>query len=142
MLCDYFYFLLYIDGGFSNKVLSTFNFQLRRENILIFIIIEIFLLVFFVYTIFYVVSFKRIIELERVSSYECGFDLNSKTRVSFSYRFFLISILFLVFDVEIALMLPVPYFSFSMGAFFFLVFLVILVAGLLFEYFSGILNWL
>jgi NADH-ubiquinone oxidoreductase chain 3 len=107
----------------------------------IYIGVEVIGLVLLIYCIFYIVSLKLSIELERVSSYECGFDLNSKTRVSFSYRFFLIAILFLIFDVEIALILPVPYFSLGNGGVF-LSFILILVVGLLFEYFIGVLNWI
>lgn len=110
--------------------------------IFILILFEIFVLSILVYIIFYLIRFKNLIDRERVSSYECGFDINSKTRTTFSYRFFLISILFLIFDVEIALILPVPYFTFGGGSLYFLLFLFILVAGLLFEYFSGILKWL
>jgi len=54
-------------------------------------------------------NYKLIIDYESLSPYECGFDPNSLTRVTFSYRFFLISILFLIFDVEIALILPIPF---------------------------------
>lgn len=142
MLCDYFYFLLFIDEALYYKVLCTFNFQLKRENIFIYLLFEVIILTFIIFFIFFLLRFKSLMEMERVSSYECGFDINSKTRNSFSYRFFLISILFLIFDVEIALILPVPYFCIGVGSFFFLLFLVVLVVGLLFEYFTGILRWL
>lgn len=98
-------------------------------------------LVALVNLIFYLIRIKISIDIEGVSSYECGFDLNSKSRVRFSYRFFLISILFLIFDVEIALILPSPYLI-TTGIFIFLIFLFILVWGLLFEYFIGALDWL
>lgn len=136
-----FYFLLYIDEGPFYKVYVTFNFQLKRDIIFVLILLEVIVLVFLVRLLFYLVSLKMSMDMEGVSSYECGFDLLSKSRVIFSYRFFLISILFLIFDVEIALMLPSPYFT-GEGIFFFLFFLFILVFGLLFEYFIGALDWL
>lgn len=76
-------------------------------------------------------------------SYECGFEPNSKTRLVFSYRFFLISILFIIFDVEISLMLPIPFVVESvMGLWIFFVFILVLIVGLLYEYNYGSLEWL
>lgn len=91
-----------------NKYICTFDFQSNRGELIFFIIISNIILVLIIYLIFLLIFYKRYLEVERVSSYECGFNPNSSTRLNFSYRFFLISILFIIFDVEIVLLLPIP----------------------------------
>lgn len=81
--------------------------------------------------------------MERVRSYECGFDPYRYTRLSFSYRFFLISILFIIFDVEISLILPIPFLiDRDLGVWIFLLFILILIFGLIYEFVCGSLDWL
>lgn len=88
---------------------------------------------------------KMIKDREKRSPFECGFDPKRSARLPFSMRFFLIAIIFLIFDVEIALILPMALImktSFikswiSIGLFFFLV----LLLGLYHEWNQGALNW-
>nr|YP_009072495.1 NADH dehydrogenase subunit 3 [Oxyopes sertatus]AIP86899.1 NADH dehydrogenase subunit 3 [Oxyopes sertatus] len=107
------------------------------------VIFESIFLVFVVYFLFLMVFLKLSSLVEVMSSYECGFDINSLARIVFSYRFFLLAILFIIFDVEISLMLPVPYLMVSyMGVIVFCLFMFILLLGLMYEYFFGSLDWL
>nr|BAK40893.1 NADH dehydrogenase subunit 3 [Boulengerella maculata] len=82
---------------------------------------------------------------EKLSPYECGFDPLGSARLPFSLRFFLIAILFLLFDLEIALLLPLPWanqlpnptltLSWAMAI------LILLTLGLIHEWVQGGLEW-
>nr|YP_010892938.1 NADH dehydrogenase subunit 3 [Butis melanostigma]WJQ22773.1 NADH dehydrogenase subunit 3 [Butis melanostigma] len=82
---------------------------------------------------------------EKLSPYECGFDPLGSARLPFSLRFFLVAILFLLFDLEIALLLPLPWGDqlFSPLTTFFCAFLVLslLTLGLVYEWVQGGLEW-
>nr|BDL61459.1 NADH dehydrogenase subunit 3 [Indopinnixa haematosticta] len=88
---------------------------------------------------------KTILDREKNSPYECGFDPKGSARLPFSLRFFLIAVIFLIFDVEITLLLPIaPIFNLTNLMAWFLTssfFLVILLAGLYYEWKMGALNW-
>nr|ACU87778.1 NADH dehydrogenase subunit 3 [Dicaeum geelvinkianum] len=82
---------------------------------------------------------------EKLSPYECGFDPLGSARLPFSIRFFLVAILFLLFDLEIALLLPLPWaiqlqspittliLAFSLIS--------LLIIGLIYEWTQGGLEW-
>nr|YP_009112272.1 NADH dehydrogenase subunit 3 [Oedalechilus labiosus]AIY61258.1 NADH dehydrogenase subunit 3 [Oedalechilus labiosus] len=82
---------------------------------------------------------------EKLSPYECGFDPLGTARLPFSLRFFLVAILFLLFDLEIALLLPLPWgnqlpspeTTFVWAA----AILVLLTLGLIYEWMQGGLEW-
>nr|YP_005087636.1 NADH dehydrogenase subunit 3 [Solen grandis]ADV42020.1 NADH dehydrogenase subunit 3 [Solen grandis] len=81
---------------------------------------------------------------EKMTSFECGFDPISNSRKSFSVRFFLLSIIFLIFDIELILIIPFVY-SISVSSVlstgFCVAFLVVLLGGLFHEMNEGSLDW-
>nr|YP_009431919.1 NADH dehydrogenase subunit 3 [Oscarella pearsei]ATA66356.1 NADH dehydrogenase subunit 3 [Oscarella pearsei]ATA66368.1 NADH dehydrogenase subunit 3 [Oscarella balibaloi] len=83
-------------------------------------------------------------DIEKVSVYECGFDPFESSRIPFSVRFFLIGILFLIFDLEISFLFPwsVVYNQISLfGYWTMIIFLSILTLGLIYEWMKGGLEW-
>nr|AHL17323.1 NADH dehydrogenase subunit 3 [Stichophthalma howqua] len=92
------------------------------------------------------ISKKSLMDREKCSPFECGFDLKSSPRIPFSLHFFLIAMIFLIFDVEIALILPMII-SFKMVNFFIWwkissFFILILLMGLYHEWNQNMLNWI
>lgn len=86
---------------------------------------------------------KKIIrENEKWSQFECGFNSINPTHIPFSFQFFLVAILFLIFDIEIALVLSYPIEPSStknLRVVFF--FIMILAIGLIYEWQKGKINW-
>nr|YP_003345119.1 NADH dehydrogenase subunit 3 [Rhinomuraena quaesita]BAI53192.1 NADH dehydrogenase subunit 3 [Rhinomuraena quaesita] len=82
---------------------------------------------------------------EKLSPYECGFDPLGSARLPFSMRFFLVAILFLLFDLEIALLLPLPWGNQLIDAtqtlFWATSIIILLTIGLAYEWTQGGLEW-
>nr|YP_010944280.1 NADH dehydrogenase subunit 3 [Perforatus perforatus]WLW42151.1 NADH dehydrogenase subunit 3 [Perforatus perforatus] len=91
-------------------------------------------------------SKKTILDREKVSPFECGFDPKNTSRIPFSIRFFLIAIVFLIFDIEISILLPLglitnsipPILWMSAGG----MFLFLVTVGLYYEWKESTLDWI
>nr|WNH21212.1 NADH dehydrogenase subunit 3 [Echidna unicolor] len=82
---------------------------------------------------------------EKLSPYECGFDPMGSARLPFSMRFFLVAILFLLFDLEIALLLPIPWGNQLVNTpqtlMWATLIIILLTIGLAYEWAQGGLEW-
>jgi NADH-quinone oxidoreductase subunit A len=81
---------------------------------------------------------------EKLSPYECGFEAFEDARMKFDVRYYLIAILFILFDLEIAFLFPWAVVLQEIGFFGFMamvLFLAILVVGFIYEWMKGALEW-
>jgi NADH:ubiquinone oxidoreductase subunit 3 (subunit A) len=121
-----------------------FDFFPRNEYI--FIITLLFLLLVFS-IILLLISFslaQKSYDVEKNSPYECGFNPFEDAREPFEIQFYLVAILFIIFDLEISFLIPwvVTYrFIGLFGYFFILFFLFILTLGFIYELYKGALDW-
>nr|APX40947.1 NADH dehydrogenase subunit 3 [Galeruca luctuosa] len=106
----------------------------------------IYLILILLILILNLISKKSFYDREKSSPFECGFDPKTSARLPFSLHFFLIAIIFLIFDVEITLLLPLivtmkisNIFNYSIIL---IIFIFILLWGLYHEWNQGALNWI
>ena len=81
---------------------------------------------------------------QKTSAYECGFDAFEDARIKFDVRFYLVAILFIIFDLEVAFLFPWAVTLSKTGAFGFwsmFVFLAVLTVGFAYEWKKGALEW-
>ncbi len=110
--------------------------------ILIFIIFSLIICVGFVVSAFVVGN--QYPDPEKNTPFECGFDVFEDTRVEFDVRFYLVAILFIIFDLEIAFLFPWAVSLGNIGVFGFwsmMFFLLILTIGFIYEWKKGALEW-
>ena len=91
----------------------------------------------------YVIARQRP-DSEKVSAYECGFEAFDDARSKFDVRFYLVAILFIIFDLEVAFLFPWAVALGEIGVFGFwsmFVFLVVLTIGFIYEWKKGALEW-
>ena len=91
----------------------------------------------------FLVAFRRV-NSEKAAQYECGFDPFDDARSKFDVRFYLVSILFIIFDLEVAFLFPwaVAFKDISMFGFWsMMIFLGVLTIGFAYEWKKGALEW-
>ena len=83
-------------------------------------------------------------DTEKLSAYECGFEAFSDSRMKFDVRYYLVAILFIVFDLEIAFLFPWAVALNTIGAVGLVamsIFLLVLIVGFVYEWKKGALEW-
>jgi len=91
-----------------------------------------------------IISVSRDYDIEKLSSYECGFEPFTDTRTRVDVRFYLVAILFIIFDLEVVFIFPWAVSLGYHGLFGLLAmyeFLLILTIGFLYEWVNGALDW-
>nr|AFI23506.1 NADH dehydrogenase subunit 3 [Ammianus toi] len=96
--------------------------------------------------LYQIINKKMIMERNKMTPFECGFDPKSSSRLPFSTQFFLIGILFLIFDVEMVMIMPMiitfkqsnllNWFIMSLSL------MIILIIGLYYEWKNGVIEWI
>ena len=118
------------------------NFLSEYLSIIIFLFISLLLSIGFI-VINYIASPSNP-DPEKLSAYECGFEAFDNARIEFDVRFYLVAILFIIFDLEIAFLFPWAISLGNIGLLGFysmMTFLFILTVGFIYEWKKGALDW-
>jgi NADH-quinone oxidoreductase subunit A len=96
----------FISNIYKNNLLLTNNSPIKEEyiGVFIYILFSIFLAFLIIVLSYFLVS--QAPETEKLSSYECGFEPYEDTRNKFNVKFYIVAILFILFDIEIIFFLP------------------------------------
>ena len=119
-----------------------YNFLTDYLSIIVFLFIALLISIGFI-LINYISSPKNP-DPEKLSAYECGFDAFDDSRMEFDVRFYLVAILFIIFDLEIAFLFPWAITLGKIGVFGFwsmMIFLAVLTIGFIYEWKKGALEW-
>ena len=111
-------------------------------SIIIFLIIALGLSVAFI-VLNFILSPKKP-DPEKLSAYECGFDPFDDSRMKFDVRFYIVALLFIIFDLEVAFLFPWAITLGKIGLLGFwsmMLFLVVLTVGFIYEWKKGALDW-
>ena len=132
-----------LDVTMNNYIDNVILDQITWYPVFIFMVIAMAISVI-LFIVAYILGFDSKIDIEKSSSYECGFNPFSETRYRFDVKFYLVSILFVIFDVEILYFFPfsinilnLPKESFAI----YVVFYLILMVGIVYEVSRGILDF-
>ena len=119
-----------------------YNFLTDYLSIIIFLLIALLISIGFILINF--LSSPTNPDPEKLSAYECGFDAFDDSRMEFDVRFYLVAILFIIFDLEIAFLFPWAITLGKTGVFGFwsmMIFLGVLTIGFIYEWKKGALEW-
>lgn len=121
-------------------------YQYEYSIVLIFIIFSFFLSSLLIF-LSYIIS-KQNPDLEKLTAYECGFNPFEDSRIRFDIRYYLVAILFIIFDLEVMFLFPwavelnkLFLISDLFGFFSMILFLLILTIGFIYEWKKGALEW-
>nr|YP_011002324.1 NADH dehydrogenase subunit 3 [Ergasilus anchoratus]UUB71182.1 NADH dehydrogenase subunit 3 [Ergasilus anchoratus] len=93
----------------------------------------------------FLISKKKSVDREKLSPFECGFSTMTESRNPLSLRFFLVTLIFLIFDIELILLFPflfkIIFYSIFPYALIFIIFLILLSLGLFIEWNQMMLEW-
>ena len=114
--------------------------------IVIYLLITSCLLIIILKLVSTLIAESTLLNREELSPYECGFEHHNVSRIPFSLRYFFLTLIFLLFDLEVVLMLFIPYYllsSFYTTSLCFLIaFIFVLYISLIYEWNDGTLEWL
>ena len=119
-----------------------YNFLSDYLTIIIFLFIALFLSIGFVFANLLAAPSNP--DPEKLSAYECGFEAFDDSRMEFDVRFYLVAILFIIFDLEIAFLFPWAISLGQIGLFgiwSMMIFLAVLSIGFIYEWKKGALEW-
>jgi len=111
------------------------------------IIFKYFIIIFFFVLGLFCFSFGFVFQkfdIEKSSSYECGFNPFGDARMKFEVRFYLVAILFIIFDLEVAFLFPWAVVALDLsfcGIYSMLLFVIMLAIGFVYEWIKGALDW-
>ena len=119
-----------------------YNFLSDYFSIILFLLVAVIISFGFVLANFLVAPSNP--DPEKLSAYECGFEAFDDSRMEFDVRFYLVAILFIIFDLEIAFLFPWAVSLGNIGALGFwsmMIFLSVLTVGFIYEWKKGALEW-
>jgi NADH-quinone oxidoreductase subunit A len=125
------------------KLVLVMDFYYTTYANLLWFICICFILACIFFIISYIVS-PKYVNTEKLSAYECGFEPFDEARKTFDVHFYIVAILFIIFDLEVVFLFPWVYSIGSLGILGFwtmIIFLVILTIGFIYEWGRGALSW-
>lgn len=121
------------------------NYQFVEYSFLGLYLVISLLLASVLFGLSYLLAGRQFIQdFEKLSAYECGFDPFDDTHIEFDVRFYLVSILFIIFDLEIMFFFPISQSCSVLGfldVFMFFIFVMVLSIGFAYEWINGALEW-